>query len=174
MTSPNILHGRFRFCPCCGAEFGIKRLDGVDRLVCRQCGFIFYQNPAPAVAVILLKGTDVLLVKRKYPPRAGFWSLPAGFVEYDEKVQETAVREIKEETNLDIRLGKLYGVFSANHDPGHHVLLVVYWGRIVDGELKAGDDALEACFFPLSHLPEEIAFSVHDQILNDLREQKMN
>lgn len=162
----------FKFCPCCGDTFITKQLEGVDRLVCSHCGFIFYQNPTPAVAVILFDSEKVLLVKRKFPPRKGFWSLPAGFIEYHEKVEETALREIKEETNLDIRLKDIYGIFSAYDDPNHHVLLVVYWGEILKGKLFPGDDALDAQFFSLDNLPVNIAFSTHRIILNDLKNRK--
>ncbi|MFQ5824612.1 MAG: NUDIX domain-containing protein [bacterium] len=162
----------YKFCPCCASLFTSKRLEGVERLVCSKCGFIFYQNPTPAVAVILFDSERVLLVKRKFPPRAGHWSLPAGFIEYHERVEETALREIKEETNLDIKLNEIYGIYSAYDDPDHHILLIVYWGEILKGKLIPGDDALDAQFFPLEKLPEDIAFSTHRFILNDLKARK--
>jgi len=133
---------------------------------------VFYQNPTPAVAVILLKADQVLLVKRKYEPKAGDWSLPAGFLEYDETVEETARREAKEETGLDIALDGIFGVYSGFEDPRAQVLLVVYRGTIVGGELKAGDDAEEARFFALKELPGNIAFLTHRQVLNQLRQEK--
>lgn len=161
----------FKFCPCCAGALISKKLEGVDRLVCQECGFVFYQNPTPAVAVILVDSDRVLLVKRKLPPRAGYWSLPAGFVEYDETIEQTALREIKEETNLDIKLSNIYGIFSANDDPRHHVLLIVFQGVILNGDLIPGDDAAEAQFFAFNNLPENIAFAVHRTILNDLKHE---
>jgi ADP-ribose pyrophosphatase YjhB (NUDIX family) len=147
-------------------------LDGIERLVCSKCGFIFYLNPTPAVAVILLNSDKVLLVKRKFPPREGYWSLPAGFVEYHERVEETALREIKEETNLDIKLKDIYGIYSAYEDPNNHILLIVFTGEILQGDLRPGDDALDAQFFPLDNLPNEIAFSTHRFILNKLNSKR--
>ena len=146
-----------------------KYIDGVNRLVCRDCGFIFYQNPTPAIAVILIDSDRVLLVKRKFPPREGYWSLPAGFIEYHEKAEETALREIKEETNLNIKLNDIYGIFSVFDNHKHHVLLIVYWGEIINGDLSPGDDALEAQFYSFDKLPQDIAFSTHRSILNDLK-----
>ncbi|RMD91225.1 MAG: NUDIX domain-containing protein [Calditrichaeota bacterium] len=170
----NQLHRDFKFCPKCAGALTTRILDSVERLVCSKCGFIFYLNPTPAVAVLLLSNGQVLLVKRKYEPRSGYWSLPAGFVEYYETVQETAIREVKEETNLDIQLRNIYGVYSAHDDPRNHVVLIVYWGEILGGQLKAGDDAIEAKFFTLDNLPEDIAFKTHRQILQELKQSKCN
>jgi 8-oxo-dGTP diphosphatase len=158
----------FKYCPRCGAEFVTQVLENVERLVCPHCGFVFYRNPTPAVAVILRRGDQILLTKRRYEPRRGDWSLPAGFIEYHEEPEQTAIREAKEETNLDIRLAGLQGVYFGTDDPRVHILLVVYWGEIVSGELMAGDDAEEARFFPLNSLPDNIAFSTHLQILQSL------
>ena len=133
--------------------------------MCSQCGFIYYQNPVPAAAVILSQNGQVLLVKRKYDPKAGDWSLPAGFMEYEESPQETAIRETKEETGLNVSISRLFNVYGACDDPRSHVVLVVYVVETIGGSLQAGDDALEARFFPLDSLPPYIAFSSHRQAL---------
>ncbi|HDL78348.1 MAG TPA: NUDIX hydrolase, partial [Bacteroidetes bacterium] len=131
--------------------------------------FVFYQNPVPAAGVILLQNHNVLLTKRKYEPRANKWSLPAGFMEYGETVKETAVRELKEETNLDVKLTRLFGVYTGCDDPRNQAVLIVYEGEIVGGELRPGDDASEAKFFPLTDLPEDIAFEAHRRVLEELK-----
>ncbi len=160
----------FRFCPRCGGALATKRLDGHDRLVCRACGFVFYQNPVPAVGVVLVEDGRVLLVKRKFDPRKGGWTLPAGFVELGEGIDDCAVREMKEETNLDVELTALFNAYSAQDDPRTKVVLILYAGKRTGGELKAGDDAEEARFFPLDALPHPIAFQAHVQALADLKE----
>ncbi|MFQ6114137.1 MAG: NUDIX hydrolase, partial [bacterium] len=114
----------------------------------------------------------VLLVKRKFPPRERYWGLPAGFIEYHESVEETALREVKEETNLDIKLKGLYGIYSVTDDPDKHVILIVFRGEILQGDLRPGDDAVDARFFPLDELPKDIAFSTHRAILNELNSKK--
>ena len=139
---------------------------GRQRPVCTHCGFVFYQNPVPAVAVILLKGETVLMVRRKYEPRKGGWSLPAGFIEHGEDIRQAALREVKEETNLDIRVLRVVEVFSGFHDPRAHVLLVVFLGEIAGGEAKAGDDASEIRFFPLRQLPDNMAWKNHRRALH--------
>jgi len=160
--------GSCKFCSQCGNGLSLRFTEGQDRLVCEKCGFIFYQNPVPAVAVILQQNSRILLVKRKFEPAAGDWSLPAGFIEWGEGPEQTAVRELKEETGLDIAVRNLYGVFPGNERPDHEILLVVYHGEILGGELQPGDDALEAGWFAFSQLPENIAFRIHRNILAEL------
>jgi len=143
--------------------------EGRERLVCTGCGFIFYRNPVPASAVIVQNDGALLLVKRKFPPREGDWSLPAGFMEWGEGPEETAIRETKEETSLDIKLRGLYGIFPGRDYPPCEVILVVYYAEIVSGDLQPGDDALEAKFFPLSETPPNIAFRLHRNIVEALR-----
>lgn len=160
----------YKFCLQCGGGLRQRFTEGRDRLVCEKCGFIFYQNPIPAVAVILQKNSQILLVRRKFEPAAGDWSLPAGFIESGEGPEQTAIRELKEETGLDIAVRGLYGVYPGNERPDHEVLLVVYRGEILGGELQPGDDALEARWFTFAQLPENIAFRIHRTILAELKD----
>lgn len=159
----------FRFCPRCGAEFTLRTLERVERLVCPRCGFVFYRNPTPAAAIIVCRRGEILLTRRRFEPRRGDWSLPAGFIEYDESPEQTAVREAKEETNLDVKLTRLHGVYSGRDDPRVHVVLIVYEAEVIGGELRAGDDAEEARFFPLQALPDNIAFRSHRQIVEEIK-----
>jgi len=161
----------YKYCPICSNEFVFKKVrdDNRERLVCEKCGFVYYLNPAPATAVILINdNNEILLVKRKFEPHKGEWSLPAGFLEYEETVEECAIRELKEETNLDVELDGLYGVYSALENPHKNILLVVYNGHKVGGELHPGDDAMDAKYFSLDALPEKIAFGCHRHILRQL------
>lgn len=159
------------FCARCGGPLSARRIDERVRAVCDRCGFVAYRNPAPAAGVVLVERGEVLLVQRKFEPRAGLWTLPAGFVEYDEHVADCAIRETKEETNLDVALDGIFGAYMAMDDPRVQVVLLLYRCRRVGGELRAGDDALEARFFPLEHTPKEIAFQAHAQALADLRRE---
>lgn len=159
----------YHHCPRCGGELLVRPLDGRDRQVCGECEFVFYQNPAPAAGVIIIEEGKVLLVQRKFDPRAGGWTLPAGFVEYEEHVEECAVRELKEETNLDVELTGLFGAYSAMDDPRVRVVLLLYTGRRTGGQLRAGDDACDAGFFPIDDLPDPIAFKAHVKALDDVR-----
>lgn len=95
----------------------------------------------------------MLLVRRVFGPAKGHWSLPAGFVEYDEQPTVTAVRECREETGLEVELTGLLDVIPGGELPGEASFTVVYRGRVVGGDLRAGDDAGEVGFFPLEALP---------------------
>jgi 8-oxo-dGTP diphosphatase len=155
----------YRFCPMCGHPLIKRKLDGYVRNMCEHCNFVHYLNPTPAAAVLCTQNDQILLVRRKYEPKSGDWSLPAGFVEYTEAPDAAAVRETREETGLDVQVTKLFGVYGSCDDPRTRVVLVVYTARIIGGTLRAGDDASEVMFFPKERLPENIAFSSHRHVL---------
>ena len=163
------MNGEALYCSRCGGAMTARKLDDRVRAVCDRCGFVAYRNPAPAAGVVVVESGSVLLVQRKFEPRAGMWTLPAGFVEYDEHVEECAVRETREETGLDVKLEGLFGVYMAMDDPRVRVVLLLYRARRTGGELRAGDDASDARFFPLGATPAEIAFKAHEKALADLR-----
>lgn len=148
-----------------------REVEGRSRLICDACGYIYYRNPTPASAVILQRDGAVLLVRRKFAPKRGYWSLPAGFVEYDESPKQAAIRETKEETGLDVTIERLVGVYSGYDDPRVHVVLIVYEGTLVGGALQPGDDADEVRYFPFARIPENMAFKSHRLALRDVVER---
>jgi 8-oxo-dGTP diphosphatase len=162
----------YRFCPRCGAEMVEKTLDHRTRRVCPVCGYVFYHNPVPAAGVVIEKDKKILLVKRRFEPYKGDWCLPAGFMEYDESPEQCAIRETKEELNVDVELAGLFGVYSGKDDPRTHAILVMYWARITGGELKPGDDAEEIRYFGKNEIPPNIAFLAHRQIIREFFEIK--
>lgn len=158
-----------KFCARCGNAMTLRRLDDRERAVCDRCGYIAYRNPAPAAGVVLVEDGGILLVRRKFEPRRGLWTLPAGFVEYDEHVAACAVRETREETGLEVETIRLFGAYMAMDDPRVQVVLLLYLAKRVGGELQPGDDAEDARFFPLDATPAGIAFKAHEQALADVR-----
>jgi ADP-ribose pyrophosphatase YjhB (NUDIX family) len=160
----------FKHCPVCGAVLEKRPVQPENKVrrACPSCDFIYYDNPTPAAGVILVENARVLLVERKFEPRAGLWTLPAGFVEKGEHVADCAVREAHEETNLTVEVDRLFDVYSAFDDPRAAVVLILYLVKRVQGKLKCGDDASDARFFPLDGLPDEIAFSAHRRALADI------
>ena len=155
-----------RFCPYCATRLVRSDDHGVPRPTCPACGFVAYRNPAPAVGVILERDDEIVLVRRKFEPMAGGWSLPAGFMEYGESPEATAVRETKEETGLAIELTGLQNAYRAGADTGVPVLLLVYRARPVGGVLAAGDDADEAGWFAPDGRPE-LVFRSHRRALRE-------
>jgi len=161
----------YRYCPHCGNSLVERVVEQKRRMVCSSCEFVHYQNPVPACGVVLVESGKVLLVQRKFEPHVGMWTLPAGFVEADEDAAGCAAREMKEETNLDIEIVRLFNVYSAFDDPRTPVVLVLYLGKRIGGELRCGDDASDAKFYDLGALPAEIAFHAHRSALADIRKQ---
>lgn len=157
-----------RYCPRCGAQMQRKVESGRERPTCPQCGFIQYLNPVPGAAVIIWRQGRLCLVKRKYPPKAGQWTLPTGFMEWDEDIGTTAVRETLEETGLEVRLGELFAVKTGILPPQLPVLVVFFKAEETGGRLLAGDDAAEVGFFALDELPGPIAFAAHREVLAEL------
>ena len=129
-----------------------------------------YQNPIPTVDIIIeVEPNGIILIKRKNPPYG--WAIPGGFVDYGESLEEAAVREAKEETNLDVTLIKQFHTYSnPKRDPRHHSISTVYIAK-AKGVPKAKDDALEIGIFDESNLPDKIAFD-HRLILKDYFRKK--
>lgn len=158
---------RVRFCPRCATR--LVRLDdhGSVRPTCPHCGFIHYRNPVPAAGVILSWRGELLLVKRRYHPRAGTWCLPAGFMEHGETPERCALRELREETGIRGRLGGLFGVYAGFDDPRVRAVLILYTAERAAGRLAPGDDAVEARFFSPRRLPRVLAFESHRRALSE-------
>lgn len=159
-----------KFCPHCAGRLAPKVIDEKERLVCQECGFVFYINPKVAAGVLIEDEGRVVLVRRGIEPHLGSWSLPAGFTEYGETVEETAIRECREETGLEIELDDLLGIYSVNSNFYGHLVLVLYSAHIVGGEMIAGDDASEAGLFAPAELPKDMAFRAHCQALREWKE----
>lgn len=109
-------------------------------------------QPVPAVGVVVLRGEEVLLVRRGRPPRQGQWSLPGGRIEWGETAREAALRELKEETGVEAELLGLIEVIDAvftsrtSGETTRHYVLIDFAARWLSGEPVAGDDAAEARF----------------------------
>ncbi len=162
------LRHAYSFCPLCRTDMVRREEGGTVRPMCPDCGFVQYLNPSPAAAVIVRRGEQVLLARRRFEPRAGQWTLPAGFLEYDEPADVAARREALEETGLDVEIADLFAVHHGMLPPDRSVILVVYRAEERGGSLEAGDDAEAVGFFDLDDLPGPIAFSAHRKVLDAL------
>ncbi len=123
-----------------------------------------HKKPSIAVDIIIESPDEdsIILIKRKNPPYG--WAIPGGFIEYGESAEESAIREAKEETNLDIELmGQLHTYSESWRDPRGHTISIVFVAK-GKGEAIAKDDAKEIGIFKEDSLPEELAFD-HRRIL---------
>lgn len=161
--------GRPGYCARCGTLTEEQPRGGVIRPTCPACGWVYYAKNATGAALLIVEDGGVLLVQRAHEPFLGQWMLPAGFVEYGELAEESAVREAEEETGLRVELVGLWGFYFGTDDPRNVAHLAVYAARRVGGELVAGDDAIAARFFQPDEIPAEIAFRTHQRALADWR-----
>src|SRR5919197_3546781 len=121
-------------------------------------------HPLPTVDVIIEVEGGIVLVRRRNPPHG--WAIPGGFVDYGERVEDAARREMREETTLDVELVELLGVYSdPARDPRGHTISTVYVGR-ARGTPRAADDAAEVGIFRDDQLPSPLVFD-HARILAD-------
>jgi 8-oxo-dGTP diphosphatase len=144
-----------RYCPACGTPLEARPYDGRPRPTCPACGFVYFADPKVAVAVLITNGGRVLLGRRCNEPGRGRWALPAGYVDRGEALEAAAAREAHEELNVDVRIDRLVGLYSAAGDP---VILAVYAASITAGEPCAGDDLDAVGYFAPDALPD-LAFA---------------
>lgn len=168
MKAPLSSLGPFQYCPLCARPLTVTHAEQIPRKYCEACGRVFYHNPVPAAGGVVEENGRVLMVRRKFPPRAGAWTLPAGFLEYHETPTACAERELAEETGLLTRATTLFGVYAGHDDPRQTAVLILYRMSVLGGSLAPGDDASDARFFDLQETPEDIAFHAHREALADL------
>ena len=144
----------FHFCPKCGSpDFEIH--NALSRH-CANCGFTFYQNPRASTAAFILNEKGELLVARRgKEPAKGTLDLPGGFVDNDENAEQGMVREIKEETGLDINpdaVEYLFSIPNVYHYSGMDIHTLDFFflcHTTNDAVVKANDDAAELQWLPL-------------------------
>lgn len=157
----------YRFCPRCGGGLDrrVVKASEPKRLVCQACSFIFYQDPKVVAGTVFTLDGGIVLLKRGVEPALGKWVFPGGYVDRGESVQDAAVRETKEESQLDVKLGPLLNVYSYPRSPN---VIVVYTADVIGGRLTAADESLEAGIFSPKELPwHDLAFDSTRDALND-------
>ncbi len=147
-----------KYCSECGASVAQKIPDGDDRPrhVCEACDTIHYQNPRIIAGCIPVYEGRVLLCRRAIEPRKGYWTLPAGFMENAETVEEAAARETWEEACAKVDLDGIFSVFSVKHINQVHMF---FRATMPNAEFAPGAESLETELFAEEDIPwEELAF----------------
>jgi ADP-ribose pyrophosphatase YjhB (NUDIX family) len=157
-----------RFCSLCGGELS-ERLVLPDRRrhkVCAACGFVDFQGPKLVAGCLVIERGKVLLLRRAITPRLGMWTFPGGYVDLGETAEQAAVRETSEEAGMNVRIGRLFGIYF---DPINAAAAVTVYLAEADGEPAATSDEASAIrYFTPDEIPwPEIAFRTTHQALRD-------
>lgn len=145
----------FTFCPHCQNRLEVKE----RRATCSKCDFVFYHNPAPCVAVIIAKDNQILLAKRAIAPQKDTWDALGGFVNAGETPEAAVLREVKEETSLDVRITKYLGTYPDIYGETQvYTLNFFYVVEIISGVPQPADDVAELKWFSYDKPPKDLAF----------------
>ncbi|MEQ9408384.1 MAG: NUDIX domain-containing protein [Fuerstiella sp.] len=159
MNTPISAFPNFRSCQPPG--------DNLPRMVCAECDWVHYENPRVVLTGFCLWQKQILLCRRAIPPRYGFWTLPGGFMELGETMEEGTCREVREEANAEISIRALLATYTVARIGQVHM---VYMADLTKPEYSPGPESLEVRLFPLteSELPwDDLAFPVNHWILRD-------
>lgn len=144
--------------------------DDRQRLVCDDCGFVLYENPKIVVGAVVHRGDRIVLCRRAIPPRLGYWTLPAGYLELGESPEAGARREAWEEARADIEIEQLLGVYAITRISQ---VQLIYRARLRDSRVEAGPESAEVGLFRWDEVPwDAIAFPSVHWALGDYRETR--
>jgi len=149
-----------KFCSDCGAPVALRIADGdqIPRFTCTRCARVHYQNPRILVTCLATYGLSALWMKRAHAPRIGCWSVPGGYMEEGESLQEAAVRELFEETRVLLKPESLflYGIGTIRHV---NQVYVSFRADLPSAEFGPTAEASEVALFNVDELPwHELAF----------------
>jgi ADP-ribose pyrophosphatase YjhB (NUDIX family) len=137
----------------------IPQGDNRERMICADCGHIAYENPKVVVGSVVVAGDAVLMCRRAIEPRRGFWTLPAGYLELGETLEEGAAREAWEEAQAEIVLDGILGVFSISRIGQVQVIFRARFTSTDGPHFAAGPESLEVALFSWQCIPRDtIAF----------------
>ncbi|MEZ5498788.1 MAG: NUDIX hydrolase [Steroidobacteraceae bacterium] len=141
-----------KFCSNCAGplEQRIPEGDNALRFVCDSCGSIHYQNPKLVVGCVPEHNGRLLLCRRAIEPRHGYWTVPAGFMENGETLQQAAARESLEEAEAVVEIGSLLAIA---HVTQAHQVHVFFRAHLVDGRYGVGVESLESRLFTAEEIP---------------------
>ena len=149
-----------KFCSECGAKIALVIPAGDNQLrhVCTQCDRVYYDNPRILVSCLATWGDRALWMRRAHAPRQGLWSVPGGFMEKGETLQQAAVRELREETGVELDPSTLY-LYGVGTIRDINQVYVSFRAQLNSRDFHATDEALEVTLFAETDLPwDQLAF----------------
>lgn len=151
-----------KYCSLCAAPIvhEVPPYDNRPRAVCSsgKCGHIHYRNPLVVTGCIVEHDGRILLCRRAIEPRAGFWTVPAGFLEIGESVRDGALRETLEESGIEAAICALHGIYDI---PGAGQMHIIYRARMVGGTAAPTTESTEVQWFARDAIPwDDMAFRV--------------
>ena len=155
-----------KFCSECGSQnisILTPEANQSQHEVCHDCDAIFYKNPKIVAACILEWHNEILMCRRSIEPRKGMWTIPGGFMENGESVQEAALRETKEESGAQVSSPELFAIYNLKNN---NQVYAVYCGGLVDGVCSAEHETEEVRLYKKDQIPwPNIAFLVIEAAL---------
>tara|TARA_B100001113_G_C20907275_1_gene534024 strand:+ start:230 stop:757 length:528 start_codon:yes stop_codon:yes gene_type:complete len=165
-----------KFCRQCGQKvsYAIPSGDTLERAICSSCSYIDYENPRIITGILPIYKDEVLLCKRAIEPAKNKWTIPSGFMECNETVEEGALREAQEEAGISPKIKQLYGIYNLTRI---HQVYLLYLGILPSKHYQSGIETTTIRFFHVNELPwKNIAFSavvfVLRNYLSDYKNQK--
>jgi ADP-ribose pyrophosphatase YjhB (NUDIX family) len=138
---------------------------GPELQACPSCSFVHYHDPKVATGALFTLDGGIVLVQRAISPSYGKWVFPGGFVDQGERIEAAAIRETREEVNLDVEIDRLLNIYSYEDSA---VVIIAYAAHVVGGELQAKDESLDVRTFPPVQIPwEDLAFRSTQDAIRD-------
>lgn len=170
LSYSRIGHPQLKSCPLCANRLKATPIGGKTRQACPSCEFVHWDNPKPVTATLVPMNNGIVLVKRKFEPFVDDWCLPGGFMEAAEHPEQSAQREVFEETGLEVEISRLLSAETPGR--GINVVILFYLARKARGDMQAGDDASAVKLFRQEELPENICFNLHRKIIREYFEYR--
>lgn len=162
----------YKYCPFCKE----KLKDNKEFYFCPKCKKTIYKDFAyVGVGMVFVKNNKVLLSKRAFEPRKGIYDIIGGFLKEDEYPEVGIIREVKEETKLDVKVERILGIYRDSYGIyDEPTINIIYIGKILKGKMKPCDDINELRWFDLKDTEKLETFKNVKEALSDLRKLLKN
>ena len=164
----------FKHCPFCKSDLAKAHIDGKERLVCKNCGWVYYKNPLPVVvSAVRNKNGEIFVARRNIEPGKNKWALPGGFIESNESPWKACLRELEEETGFKGRIKRLIGVYIQNTRYYGSILVVAYEVNVFKKKILLNSELKEGKFFSRKDVPN-IPFLSHRKIVDEFFKKRQS